>query len=101
MFNGGPLTPPLAGAVERPRKAEIDMAIIAESARWGDSKHEPPYTKNNLANGNERFDYMDPARTAIVLNQFRNTTLYNNGSLRSGAAVSEFQRSNANRSRWR
>ncbi len=41
------------------RAAEIDMAIIAESARWGDSKREPPLHENQLANGGERLDYLD------------------------------------------
>jgi len=45
LFNGGLLTPEVATAYIDYRAAQIDLAIIAESARWGDSKHYPPYTR--------------------------------------------------------
>lgn len=65
-----------AGAYLR-RIAEVDLAVILESARWGDDRREPPYTRdvewqtelNRLVN-----DYF-PRRTAIVLQQLRNAGL--------------------------
>ncbi len=81
MFNGGALTTANNLARLNARKAEIDSAIIAESVRWGDSKHEPAYTKTDWLNAvNTSISYIN-ARNAIVLNQLRATTLWNNGSL--------------------
>ena len=73
FFNGGVLTPEANIKRFLLRKAEIELAIIAESARWGDSKHEPAYTKYNawipainwIVN-----DYF-PNRTNIVLGQIK------------------------------
>jgi hypothetical protein len=47
LLNDGILTKDAAIGRFQKRAAQIDMAIIAESARWGDSKREPPLTKNN------------------------------------------------------
>ena len=47
FFNDGILTPENAAALLNARKAEMDMAIIAESARWGDYKSTPPRTKDD------------------------------------------------------
>jgi hypothetical protein len=41
----GPLTPAQNAARWRARQNEIDQAIVAESARWGDARHEPPFTR--------------------------------------------------------
>lgn len=59
------------------RIAEVDLAVILESARWGDDRREPPYTRdvewqaelNRLVN-----DYF-PRRTGLVLQQLRNAGL--------------------------
>ena len=61
------------------RAAQIDLAIIAESARWGDAKVHPPRTKNIWlsAIGWVIDNYM-PTRTNIVLNQLRNKGWYPN-----------------------
>jgi hypothetical protein len=45
MFGGGPLTVTASAARWNTRQAEIDQAIVAESARWGDVRKEPPYTR--------------------------------------------------------
>ena len=46
FFNNGPLTTANVQAQLDYRSAQIEQAIIAESARWGDQHNEPPKTKN-------------------------------------------------------
>ncbi|MBN2132607.1 MAG: lamin tail domain-containing protein [Sedimentisphaerales bacterium] len=81
FFNGGAMTPEKAIALCLSRAGEIDLAIIAESARWGDqrpSRASNPYTKAdwwNEVNGYLASTYF-PARTQIVLDQLRNRGLY-------------------------
>ena len=50
MFNGGALTPAANIARFMERKNEVDPAIIAEAARWGDSKVGTPLNKTNWQN---------------------------------------------------
>lgn len=77
MANNGPLTSTGAVAIFDARKAEIDRAVIAESARWGDAKTEPPLTRNHWlsAINNVRSNFL-PARTNIVLGQYRTKGWY-------------------------
>jgi len=81
FFNAGAMTPEKAIALCLSRAGEIDLAIIAESARWGDqrpSRASNPYTKAdwwNEVNGYLVTTYF-PARTQIVLDQLRNRGLY-------------------------
>jgi hypothetical protein len=75
----GVLTPENAAALMMSRAVEIDTAIIAESARWGDQHEAVPYTKTHWQTEvawlmNTWF----PQRTAIVLNQLRADGLYPN-----------------------
>ncbi|WP_167607156.1 chitobiase/beta-hexosaminidase C-terminal domain-containing protein [Maribellus sediminis] len=88
FFNGGPLTP--EACIERYTKLadEIDLAIIAETARWGD------YRKDVFPSDNERILYTRnkhwliqkefllnnyfPYRTDIVVQQFRDIGLFPN-----------------------
>lgn len=42
FFNGGPLSPEQNRARWARRASEIDRAIVAESARWGDAREHPP-----------------------------------------------------------
>jgi len=79
FFNGGALTPEAALARFRKRQAEIDRAVVGESARWGDAKRGTPFTRedwlreiNNVAN-----NYL-PRRSDIVLSQLRSRGLYPN-----------------------
>lgn len=72
FFNGGVLSTEVAPTFVENRRDQIDMAIIAESARWGDMRVSPPQTKavwetevNTLLN-----DFF-PTRTSTVLAQFR------------------------------
>ena len=46
FFNDGALTPDANKARFLAREAEIDQAIIAESARWGDARRATPFTRN-------------------------------------------------------
>jgi len=70
--NSGVLTP--QASIERllQRKAVIDNAIIAESARWGDVLRGEPYTRDVdwLNEINQLVDDYFPNRTDIVLDQF-------------------------------
>ena len=48
MFNGGVLTAQVAGSIFSLRASELNVAIIGESARWGDNRHSTtPYTAAN------------------------------------------------------
>lgn len=59
------------------RAEQIDLAIIAESARWGDADRHPPRTRNDWQGQN---DYMVnsyfPGRTQIVINQMRSVNMF-------------------------
>jgi hypothetical protein len=78
FFNGGALSPQAALARFMKRKNEIDRAVVAESARWGDSKTEPPLTRNNqwIAEINRVANSYIPQRTGIVLNQLKGQSLF-------------------------
>ena len=67
--SGGALTPSAVRARFLKRKNEIDKAVIAESARWGDAKREPPLTRDNewITEINRILNEYIPQRTAIVL----------------------------------
>jgi len=81
FFNAGVMTPEKTIALCLSRAGEIDLAIIAESARWGDQRPgraTNPYTKADWwaeVNGYLATTYF-PARTQIVLDQLRNRGLY-------------------------
>jgi hypothetical protein len=81
LFNGGTMTPEKAIALCRSRASQIDLAIIAESARWGDqrpARANNPYTKADWWKEVDGYLIKTflPARTGIVLNQLRNRGLY-------------------------
>ena len=76
FFNNGALTPAASTNRFLLRKEEMDMAIIAESARWGDFLvPTSPYTKNDTwlpAVNSIIDDYLlasPQTRTEVVLNQ--------------------------------
>ncbi|MBA7617963.1 hypothetical protein ES703_25281 [subsurface metagenome] len=73
FFNAGLLSPEGATDSFMARADEIDLAIIAESARWGDAKSSTPLTKNDdwLPTINNIVNNYFPYRTNIVLNQFK------------------------------
>ncbi|MHC5061248.1 MAG: lamin tail domain-containing protein [Planctomycetota bacterium] len=76
FFNEGVLTPAAATARFTARANEIDLAIIAESARWGDTWRLSPYTRNYewlpTVNGivDNYINHAPDTRTDIVLDQF-------------------------------
>ena len=78
FFNDGPLTPGPVAEQFLLRAQEIDQAVVAESARWGDSKREPPYTRDVewVAERNRVVNSYIPARSGVVLNQFIADGLY-------------------------
>ncbi|MCF8413534.1 MAG: CotH kinase family protein [Melioribacteraceae bacterium] len=79
FFNSGALT--FEKNLERinNRKSQIELAIIAESARWGDAKSFRPFTKEDWQNEVNFIlnDYL-PNRAGIVLSQLIGKNLYSN-----------------------
>ena len=76
LFNDGVLTP--AASLERlqTRIDQIELAIIAESARWGDTHRSRPYTKRDWQREIDRIrDDHIPFRTAELVRQLRNATV--------------------------
>ncbi|HEX41050.1 MAG TPA: lamin tail domain-containing protein, partial [Phycisphaerales bacterium] len=77
LFNDGAAMPPASYARYKELADEVELAIIAESARWGDQARSTPYT---LADWQAKRDYIlntyMPQRPAIVLNQLRTAALY-------------------------
>ena len=76
LFDSGVMTSD--AVVERldQRAAEIDLAIIAESARWGDTRRRVPYTKEDWLSEVDRLrERIVPARTSAVIEQLRDTVL--------------------------
>ncbi|MCA9264315.1 MAG: lamin tail domain-containing protein, partial [Planctomycetales bacterium] len=79
MFNDGALTPASTGALYESLVSEIEAAIVAESARWGDVARAAPYTPQDWQS---QRDYVQntylPQRTGIVLQQLVSAGLYPN-----------------------
>lgn len=76
LFNDGVLTVDNAVHVIDSRAAEIDMAIIAESARWGDAQRGTPYTKASWENALEDVRGWIEDRRNVVLGQLRDQGWY-------------------------
>ena len=78
LFNDGTLTPSNAAATFRTRLDDVEQAVYAESARWGDNRKEPPYRKEVEweAEKTRLFDTYFPARTAALLGQLSGQNLY-------------------------
>lgn len=82
LSNGGVFTEENAVKRFNNRAKEIDMAIIGESARWGDTRHHPAYTRDNawlpeLENVRQKYF---PYRTDIVIKQLQRADLYSHMS---------------------
>lgn len=77
FFHGGLLTPPVLTNRYRLLADQVERAIIAESARWGDDHHSPP---QDLSDWFRERDWILnvylPIRSQIVLQQFRAAGLY-------------------------
>ncbi len=86
FFNEGALTPEAVTARWMKRAHEVDLGMIAESARWGDYRRDvsvrngaaPLFTYNGyfLAEQNRLVNQYFPVRTGNVLNQLRSAGLY-------------------------
>jgi hypothetical protein len=77
FFNKGVFTPDVAEERFKKRVAEIDKAIIAESARWGDAQTNTPYTKEDWEYEiNDIYTRFFPFRTDIVIDQLIYAGLY-------------------------
>ncbi len=99
FFDDGVLTPKACTDRFLARVHQVETAIIAESARWGDSKRATPRTKDDdwLPDINGMVAGYFPGRTGVVLNQFRNQGWWPNvdppgmntrgGHINSGFAV--------------
>jgi hypothetical protein len=78
FFNGGALTEQANTERVQFRQRQLDPAIVAESARWGDSKRGTPYTRDDdwLPAVNWILDSWIPFRNDIALGQFINKGWY-------------------------
>ncbi len=78
VFNGGVLSPEANYARWLLRQTELDHAIVAESARWGDSKKSVPYKREVewLAEMNFMRDAYWPGIQPIALERFRRKGLF-------------------------
>jgi hypothetical protein len=77
FFNGGEMMSAASIARLTARANESDPAIIAEAARWGDSKTHPPLNKSDWQREiNWLRNTYFPSRGNIVLNQLRNDGIY-------------------------
>ncbi|MEZ6116062.1 MAG: lamin tail domain-containing protein [Pirellulaceae bacterium] len=78
LFNGGALTPEATAQRWMDRANQLDVAIVAESARWGDLKQSRPLTRDAewVTERDRLLETYFPDRTAHVLQQFRSRRLY-------------------------
>lgn len=78
FFNDGALTVEANIRRWNQRREEIDLAIIAESARWGDAKTNPPRTRDDdwLPQVQWPVEQYFPGRNETVLDQFQDKGWY-------------------------
>lgn len=77
FFNGGLLTPGAVRQALLTRASQIERAVVAESARWGDAKRSTPFTLQDWRNALTNIvNAYAGRRTEIVLNQLRAKGLY-------------------------
>jgi hypothetical protein len=76
--NDGVLTPEGAAELMQERADQIDQAIIAESARWGDAKRATPYTRETWLGARDGVLNFLNGRTDAVLQQFKDQGWYPN-----------------------
>ncbi|MDG2381534.1 MAG: Ig-like domain-containing protein [Pirellulaceae bacterium] len=112
LYNDGVLTPENAAARWMNRAGELDLAIVAESARWGDTKQRSPQTRDEhwIKEQNRLIDDYFPVRTDKAISNFRRANLYpdtdapeflvdgnrQHGGFADSAAVISFDNPNAN-----
>jgi len=76
LFNDGPLTVENNLSRMHNRRDQIDLAMIAESARWGDTVRNQPYTKADWETAVSRLEDFLLNRGDIVIEQFREAGLF-------------------------
>ena len=78
LFNDGALTTEKATELYLKRKNQIDRAVVAESARWGDSKRSNPFTRDRdwISSINSVLNSFIERRSSILLNQLKSRNLY-------------------------
>ncbi len=80
FFNSGALSASQSIDRVNARASTIDQAIIAESARWGDSKRGNPLRRSDWLNAVNGVRSYLTSRPNILLGQLRNTRRYNGGN---------------------
>jgi hypothetical protein len=80
LYNSGLFTPAIAEQYFRNQASQINMAIIGESARWGDSRYGVVRTKDDdwIPAINNTVELFINKRTPIVIDQLKNEGLLNN-----------------------
>jgi len=79
LTGDGALTPSRCQARWAKYAVSLDKAMIAESARWGDHRRNPAYTRTDwLAEQNRLYTTYFPVRTANVINRMVADNLYEN-----------------------
>lgn len=78
FFNDGPFTVTALTNRYAALAAEIDWAVVAESARWGDSKREPPFSREVewIRERDRILTSYIPGRLSVFLNQLRTDGLF-------------------------
>ncbi len=76
MFGPGKLTAAAWQARVQALAAQVDPAIAAESARWGDAKNATPYTRLHWLQARDNLYSYLAARNPVVLDQLRADSLY-------------------------
>ena len=78
LFDGGALTREANDVRLAQRRAEMESAIVAESARWGDAKRHPARTyDDDWVPAMQRLEEeWLPSRNAILLEQLESAGLY-------------------------
>src|SRR5205085_2903434 len=77
LFNNGPLSPASVIATYQARMNEVDEAIVAETARWGDNRVTADYTLASwMATQNGLINTYFPTRGNDVLGYARAAGLY-------------------------
>lgn len=73
LYNDGDLTPTQVADRWMVRATEIDRAVVGESARWGDARREPPYTRDVewIGEQNRLLTQYFPQRTNLLISQLR------------------------------
>ncbi|MFO1459873.1 MAG: CotH kinase family protein [Verrucomicrobiota bacterium] len=76
-FGDGVLTAGASARRWRLRAGEVELPLIAESARWGAYRRDPPYTLDDWTTEKNRLlsEYF-PKRTQVLLRQLRTAGLY-------------------------